>query len=203
LTVYFTDLSTGKINSWNWDFGDGTTSTRQHPTHTYSTEGTYTVSLTVTGKLGLSDTETKHDYITVLRARRAEPVPEPARMVTSYLLVSPQQVLPNQAVEISINIGNHGGTGGTRDVALYINGYLESSQTVTVPPDSSQLVVFRVTRAQPGTYHVSLEGHEGQFSVVGTAATQWGGSLGTGGIIAIIVVAIALILALVFIFRRR
>src|SRR5690606_30707756 len=30
---------------WLWDFGDGTTSTAQAPSHTYAAPGTYTVSL--------------------------------------------------------------------------------------------------------------------------------------------------------------
>jgi serine protease len=63
LDVYFTDMSTGGITSWEWDFGDETPhSYTQNPAHTYSNEGYYTVSLTVTGPGG-SDTETKTDYI--------------------------------------------------------------------------------------------------------------------------------------------
>jgi PKD repeat protein len=64
LVVQFADTSTGYITNWLWDFGDGTTSTEQHPTHTYSyrDSSAYTVSLTVTG-LGGSDTETKADLI--------------------------------------------------------------------------------------------------------------------------------------------
>jgi PKD repeat protein len=48
-TVEFnSDGSTGYgINSWKWDFGDGTTSTDKNPTHTYLKEGTYPVTLTV------------------------------------------------------------------------------------------------------------------------------------------------------------
>jgi len=64
LTVAFTDESTGEITSWDWDFGDGGTSTAQNPSHEYISGGTYTVSLTVTGPGG-SDTETKTDYVTV------------------------------------------------------------------------------------------------------------------------------------------
>lgn len=40
----FTDASTG-ADSWLWDFGDGTTSTQQNPTHTYAADGTYIVCL--------------------------------------------------------------------------------------------------------------------------------------------------------------
>jgi gliding motility-associated-like protein len=42
----FTDASVG-ADEWNWNFGDGTTSTLQNPSHTYATVGTYIVSLRV------------------------------------------------------------------------------------------------------------------------------------------------------------
>ncbi|MBA7612586.1 hypothetical protein ES703_19822 [subsurface metagenome] len=71
LTVDFTDLSTGTISGWNWDFGDGDTSTAQNPTHTYNDPGLYTVSLTITGPGG-SDTETKVNYITVHESLAAD-----------------------------------------------------------------------------------------------------------------------------------
>lgn len=64
LEVTFSDTSLGGVTGWLWDFGDGTTSTQQNPTHTYSRIGTYTVSLTVNGTEG-SDMRTKTDYIIV------------------------------------------------------------------------------------------------------------------------------------------
>lgn len=64
LTVQFTDLSTGTVASWSWDFGDGQTFDQQNPSHVYTSAGTYTVSLTVTNEKG-SDLETKVDYIRV------------------------------------------------------------------------------------------------------------------------------------------
>ncbi|MFH0945366.1 MAG: PKD domain-containing protein, partial [Planctomycetota bacterium] len=65
LTVNFTDLSTGgSSTSWYWTFGDTATSTLQNPSHTYTSYGDYTVSLTATGPGG-SDTETKIAYISV------------------------------------------------------------------------------------------------------------------------------------------
>ncbi|MFQ6000025.1 MAG: PKD domain-containing protein [Candidatus Bathyarchaeia archaeon] len=55
LTVKFIDRSwdtDGTITSWNWDFGDGSTSTSMNPTHTFTTMGTYNVKLTVTDDKG-------------------------------------------------------------------------------------------------------------------------------------------------------
>ncbi len=49
-TITFNDTSTdsdGDITAWNWSFGDGNTSTVQQPRHSYSADGTYTVTLTV------------------------------------------------------------------------------------------------------------------------------------------------------------
>ena len=63
-TMQFTDLSTGTIASRLWDFGDGQTGTILNPAHTYSTPGTFTVSLTAYGPAG-SSTNTKNTYITV------------------------------------------------------------------------------------------------------------------------------------------
>ena len=66
LAVQFTDASSGSPTAWEWDFeNDGVVdSTEQSPAHTYTTEGTYTVNLTVTNAAG-SNSEVKTDYITV------------------------------------------------------------------------------------------------------------------------------------------
>ncbi len=58
--IQFQDASTisyGTIDEWSWDFGDGSTSTLQNPTHSYSTPGIYTVKLLV-GSGGCKDSIT-------------------------------------------------------------------------------------------------------------------------------------------------
>jgi PKD repeat protein len=55
LMVNFTNNSTGAVN-YLWDFGDGTTSTDQHPSHFYTNAGVYTLKLIVTSILGCTDT---------------------------------------------------------------------------------------------------------------------------------------------------
>ena len=64
LTVDFTDLSTGTITSWDWDFGDGGSFSTPNPSYEYSNPGIYSVSLTVSGPGG-PDTKTEENFITV------------------------------------------------------------------------------------------------------------------------------------------
>ena len=47
LNVSFMDRSAGSPDSWLWDFGDGTSSEEQNPTHLYESPGSYDISLTV------------------------------------------------------------------------------------------------------------------------------------------------------------
>jgi gliding motility-associated-like protein len=63
-TVSFRDLS-GSSSGWNWDFGDGGTSTVQNPSHTYTALGTYTVKLIVSNTDGCSDSITKTQFIQI------------------------------------------------------------------------------------------------------------------------------------------
>ena len=68
LTVKFTDISTGPVTDWSWDFGDHTTTpeqNEQNPTHTYTTVGKFSVTLLVTAPPG-GASKTIPDLIEVL-----------------------------------------------------------------------------------------------------------------------------------------
>ncbi|MBN2012418.1 PKD domain-containing protein, partial [candidate division KSB1 bacterium] len=69
LYVQFSDLSTGKITEWHWDFGDGSSSDEQNPSHTFNPEisRSYTVVLTVTGPAGQDMAEKSIDVIIPIR----------------------------------------------------------------------------------------------------------------------------------------
>ncbi|MFN0057119.1 MAG: PKD domain-containing protein [Planctomycetota bacterium] len=93
LEVEFTNTSTGVIDQYSWDFGDGATSTLQNPVHTYQTTGTYTVTLEVQGAGG-GDTLTVPNAVQVTSA-------------TNFMIVPPIrgfQGQPNVTIPV---IGTH------------------------------------------------------------------------------------------------
>jgi PKD repeat protein len=53
LTVQFTNQTVGNVNTYVWNFGDGTLSTSQSPSHQFLLPGTYVVTLLASGPGGL------------------------------------------------------------------------------------------------------------------------------------------------------
>ena len=68
LTVAFSDITTlgdGSVATWNWNFGDGYSSTTGNPVHTYTNAGTYNVILLISDIYGCSSNKTINSFITV------------------------------------------------------------------------------------------------------------------------------------------
>ncbi len=65
LSVGFTCQNIGIAHTWNWSFGDGMYSEEEDPVHTYTSDGTYTVSLHLTNSACQEDTMEKVGFITV------------------------------------------------------------------------------------------------------------------------------------------
>jgi gliding motility-associated-like protein len=63
--VSFFDASLGDVVDWQWDFGDGFNSSEIDPIHVYDAEGQYTVTLTITDRLGC--TSEKREIVDVKR----------------------------------------------------------------------------------------------------------------------------------------
>ncbi len=211
-----------------WDYGDGSSAVRHSglveevppfdSNHTYTQPGKYTVSLTYEWVCEVPEggdsvsrsfvfSKVRRVYIEVLERDKGREL-EPAKMLVSYLNIDPQQVLPGQEVVVSANVCNGGEEDGTKTASLAVNGVAEQSQTVGVSGGSCQQVSFRLSRAVPGTYQVSIDGMVGQFSVLAprtvtnAVAPQQGTGLGAAGIAAIVAVAVALIIALVVLFKK-
>jgi PKD repeat protein len=86
LTVQFTDNSTESPNTWDWDFGDGSThGNTTNPSHVYTTEGNYSVSLTATN-LGGSNSTTRNWYISTTDISLHVPVASFASNVTAGIM---------------------------------------------------------------------------------------------------------------------
>ncbi len=83
--------NTGSFSTYLWTFGDGTTSTLQNPTHTYTTGGNYTISLEVTDAIGCKKTESQTILIAMpLIADVAATICSP-----NTFSVTPANTLPN------------------------------------------------------------------------------------------------------------
>ena len=63
--LHFSDESTGPLGWWEWDFGDGSQSIEQHPTHIYTEPGLYDVSLSVMDNFGNLQMETQSGLVRV------------------------------------------------------------------------------------------------------------------------------------------
>jgi len=94
LTVRFNDTSTNVPESWNWSFGDGNFSTLQHPAHTYTSTGRFTVSLNATNAVG-SNVSTRVQCIAVY-------LPYPGASFTANV-TSGQAPLPVAFSDLSTN----------------------------------------------------------------------------------------------------
>jgi PGF-pre-PGF domain-containing protein/uncharacterized delta-60 repeat protein len=108
--VTFTDLSTNSPTSWAWDFGDGATSTDQNATHTYTTAGTYAVSLNASN-VGGSNVSTQMSYITVSSTSsgsgsRASVSPGQPPEIVKSTHTSIKHVMGGTSVEYDLSDGN-------------------------------------------------------------------------------------------------
>jgi plastocyanin len=81
LDVSFTAEVQGTAASYNWDFGDGSTSTEANPTHTFTAEGSYTVKLVVTAPDG--STASAEKTITVTAPQQSQGQVHIVKMVTT------------------------------------------------------------------------------------------------------------------------
>jgi len=93
-----------------------------------------------------------------------EPV-EPARFDISDLSITPSEVYPTGEVTISTLVQNVGGSEGSYDVVLKINGIEEARKSVTLGPGASETLSFTATGDSAGDYNIDINGRTGKFVV--------------------------------------
>jgi PKD repeat protein len=136
LDVAFTDTSTGSPTSWSWDFGDGTTSTQQNPTHRFTNTGTTTRDFTVT----LRASNAGGTSAAFTRAISVAPAPQPT-LTASFTA----QKAANDPLTFTFTDTSTGGTPTSWQWDFDNNGTIDS--TVQNPSH---------TYAAAGTFTVSL-----------------------------------------------
>lgn len=102
--IRFTNKSTGTGTlSYQWLFGDGNTSTQQHPNNTYTAAGLYTIQLIVKNNAGCIDTLTKKDSIAVGVAHANFTAPDSICQNTTLQLLNTSQPVTGK---LSWNFGD-------------------------------------------------------------------------------------------------
>ena len=182
LTANFTDTSTdsdGSIASRSWSFGDGTSSTAANPSKTYSSAGTYNVTLTVTDDDGATNSKTSS--VTVSSGGGGGSVLQNGVPVTGISGNSGSEQfwtidVPAGASNLVIST-----SGGSGDADLYVR--FASAPTTSSyncrPYLNGNNESCSFAAPQTGTYHVMLRGYTSFSGVTLTGSYTAGGGGGT------------------------
>jgi hypothetical protein len=110
-SLQFMDTSTGTPFTWNWDFGDGNTSTARNPLHVYDSTGTYEVCLRVDNAAG-SDSVCQMVSVVITDLdnfqvnQQLQVFPNPASDQIQFVLTepvsAPSSAHPNEAIQLDI-----------------------------------------------------------------------------------------------------
>ncbi|WP_025615216.1 PKD domain-containing protein [Cellulophaga baltica] len=133
-----TDPDTGDVLTYAWDFGDGTTATTANPSHTFTTAGTYNVTLTVSddGTPALSSSEATITITVTAPANQA-----PTAVATSDIITGEASL----AVQFSGDTSSDPDTG---DILTYAWDFGDGTTATTANPSHTFTTV--------GTYDVTL-----------------------------------------------
>ncbi len=166
LAVQFTDQSTGSPESWAWNFGDSTTSVEQSPVHTYTSAGTYTVSLNATNSAG-SNKATRYWYITATAADGSAPLPD--------------------SRNIFVGVGNDAGVKYNLDGAAY-GGENNNTYLIKFKSDTSGLNEIHITNSSG---NANGQVTDNVTHTTGPSGTFWVTNTGPAGVSDDIVLLVA------------
>lgn len=192
VTVNFTNTTT--LNTvgappavtYLWDFGDGTTSADQHPSHDYTANGSYTVRLTATTADGCTQTFSATDYIVVATAQANFAIEESLCTGSNLTFTNTTQPAPVSAtwtfsdgtVQNTVNAVKSFPTSGTYSVTLrsITSDGCEATVSRNFTINTAPTVNFSMLPAGACSVPVNV-----QFTTSGTGANAWAWTFGDGG----------------------
>ena len=92
--------------------------------------------------------------------------PSPVEFKLSGLVINPAQTEVGEPVTISVTVQNTSQLEGSYTLTLKIDGEIEQSQTIILAAGESRQVSFTVTKNEPGTYTIDLDGLIGELTVL-------------------------------------
>ena len=138
LVVEFTETA-GEAVSWLWEFGDGSISTLQSPTHVFTAPGTYEVCLTITDALGCDDQYCKEVEVGAVGIDNTTP---------SDFIVSPNPTQNNITIEIPAILSG--------DVEVSIKNVLGQTMMSQIVNANMLSVEMNLSALGSGLYFVEL-----------------------------------------------
>ncbi len=129
-------------------------------------------------------------------------VPQQAPVALSAISVksaylSATKVAPGEPVMITANVANTGTASGSSSIQLYINGEVDSTQGVRINSGSSKSITFTISRDEPGTYIVYVDGAAAGSFTVEQPVPDTILAISTG------MVLLAFILGVIYVTRRK
>ena len=156
LTVSFKDTSFN-ANKFLWDFGDGSNSTEVNPVHTYTSAGSYNVTLTVQNNHG-EDTKVLKDYIyavqlpTTWAVKNGESIQAAINSADSGDII---KVYPGEYHEV-LTVDKALTLKGIKGPILNASGFINSSG-VTISADDVEFSGFEITGTEEMCFGISIE----------------------------------------------
>jgi len=179
--VNFTDLSTGS-NEWLWDFGDGATSTLQHPQHVYRDSGLFTVRLLVKDNAGCSGNVLKTGFIKITKPSIEMDTREGGGCIPYGFQPRPYATAPDGIATYFWDFGNGTTSAEQYPTAIYTDTGRYTIKLVVVSNDGcrdSAVIINGVKTGTPPSVDFSASatticpGSSVQFSDMSSPADQW------------------------------